>query len=120
MRFFQWLALALLFAASLGSAGETTGWRKDWTGRYPEATPPTEWAKDKNVVWSTALPAWSNANPVLCGERLFICAEPDKLVCVAKADGKVLWQQANPVFESEPEAERAKAQEQFKAAQPDI
>lgn len=67
------------------------GFRTDGTGRYPDANPPLHWGKDKNVVWKIDLPK-SNAIPVILGEKLFTCAEPCVLVCVNKADGKVLWQ----------------------------
>jgi outer membrane protein assembly factor BamB len=67
------------------------GFRTDGTGRYPDATPPLHWSPDKNVVWKIDLPK-SNAIPVILGQRLFTCAEPCVLLCVNKADGKILWQ----------------------------
>ncbi len=82
----------LLAAAALAEG--TTGWRGDGTGSFPGATVPTEWAKDKNVVWTAPLPAWSNATPILVGGNLFLTAEPTTLVCVNAADGKVRWQKA--------------------------
>src|SRR5947199_7567148 len=67
------------------------GFRTDGTGRYPAATPPLEWANNKNVVWHIELKQ-SNAVPVILGKRLFTCAEPCVLLCVNKEDGKILWQ----------------------------
>lgn len=74
---------------------EPVGWRTDGTGNYPQATPPRTWAADKNVVWRTKMPGWSNASPVIVGERIFVCSEPSMLLCVNRADGKVLWQKEN-------------------------
>ena len=71
------------------------GWRTDGTGKYPSATPPTQWAPDKNIVWSTPMPSFSNATPVLVGDKIFVCSEPDTLVCVSATDGKILWQRSN-------------------------
>lgn len=86
--------LALLLLVS-GLTAAPVGWRTDGTGKYPTATPPADWAPDSNVVWSVALPSWSNATPVIVGDRIFICTEPDTLMCLSKTDGSVLWQSAN-------------------------
>ena len=67
------------------------GFRTDGTGRYPDANPPLHWGTDTNVVWKTDLPK-SNAIPVILGQKLFTCAEPCVLLCINKADGKILWQ----------------------------
>ena len=80
------------FIAGDSAMGEPPlGFRTDGTGRYSSATPPLEWAKDKNVVWHIELKA-SNAIPVILDKRLFTCAEPCVLLCVNKEDGKILWQ----------------------------
>lgn len=88
----------LLFVFSfLGHVGaEPVGWRTDGDGRYPDANPPIHWSPDDNVVWKTAMPAWSNASPVLWAEggRLFVCSEPDQILAVDENDGSILWQHA--------------------------
>ncbi len=86
---------ALLLITTLVQAAEPRGWRGDGSGEYPTANPPTEWAKDKNVVWATPLAKWSNASPILVGDKLFICAEPDSLLCLSATDGKILWEKTN-------------------------
>ena len=90
-------SLALLLAAVGISAAppETVGWRTDGTGAYPQAKPPRIWAADQNVVWKTKLPGWSNATPVIVGDKLLVCSEPATLVCVNLADGRILWQKEN-------------------------
>jgi outer membrane protein assembly factor BamB len=102
------LSLALI-AALLGGAaraGEPTGWRTDGTGRYPDARPPLSWSPEKNVVWKTPMPKWGNASPVLAGDRIFVCAEPHLLLCVAAGDGKILWQRAVKLSDTWSEEDR--------------
>jgi len=74
---------------------EPVGWRTDSTGSYPQATPPRIWSTEKNVVWRTKMPSWSNATPVIVNDKIFVCSEPGTLVCVNLADGKILWQKEN-------------------------
>ena len=88
------LALTVLAACALAAGQSTVGWRGDGTGQYPKASPALEWSTEKNVVWKTPLAAWSNASPIIVGERIFVCVEPSTLVCLNKADGAILWQQA--------------------------
>ena len=99
--------LTVLFVAAVG-------WRTDGTGRYPAADPVTEWSAEKNVVWKTPLAKWSNATPVIVGDRLFVCAETETLVCLNLADGNVLWQRANPLIGVLPAEQRAEAEQQAK------
>ena len=76
---------------------DTVGWRTDGTGRYPDAEPPVTFSPTESVVWATPMPAWSNASPVIVGNRIFVCAEPDVLLAVDKTTGAILWQKANPI-----------------------
>src|SRR5262249_28515288 len=90
------------------------GFRTDGTGRYPDAKPPLEWGPDKNVVWKLPL-TQSNAIPVILGEKLFTCSEPCVLLCVNKADGKVLWKHESFFKEIEPsDKEKALIEEESK------
>lgn len=86
------LSLAMVWPAG---ADPVTGWRTDGTGRYPQADPPTVWSAEKNVLWAAPMPGWSNATPILVGDRIFVCSEPTTLLCVSAADGKILWQKTN-------------------------
>lgn len=87
------LALALALPAFVQA--DVLGWRGDGTGRFPAATPPTAWAKDQGVVWSTPMPGMSNSSPILVGDRLFVCSDPTSLLCVNLADGKILWEKTH-------------------------
>jgi outer membrane protein assembly factor BamB len=86
------LATISILITTPAFSGETIGWRTDATGRYPSAQPPHEWGPDKNVIWRLPMPAMSNAIPVIVGDKLFTCADPCRLICANKADGKILWQ----------------------------
>lgn len=78
-----------------GWTGEPVGWRTDGSGAYPQAMPPRTWATDQNVVWRTKMPGWSNALPIIVGQKIFVCSEPTTLLCVRLDDGKILWQKEN-------------------------
>jgi hypothetical protein len=54
----------------------------------------------KNIVWMTELPQRSNATPIVVGERVFVMAEPDELICIDKTNGKILWKAANNYYEA--------------------
>jgi outer membrane protein assembly factor BamB len=92
-------AFCALSFLSAGFAQESIGWRSDGTGRYPKADPPKYWSLDKNVVWKTKMPNFSVATPVIVGARIFVCSEPTSLVCVNKADGKILWEKQSTYAE---------------------
>jgi outer membrane protein assembly factor BamB len=87
-----------LWAATGAWAGSASyGWRADGTSSFPDANPPLHWSADSNVLWKTVLPRPSNASPVLVGKRLFVCAEPDLLLCLDQSSGNIVWQQDNPL-----------------------
>lgn len=90
------------------------GWHHDAFSRYPDATPVTTWAPDQHVVWSTPIPAWGNASPVLAGDRLFISAEPTTLLCLSAKDGAILWQKSNAYEDLLPAEEAAKLADEYK------
>ncbi len=88
------------------SANGIAGWRGDGTGRFPGVSAPLHWDKAERVVWRTATPKWSNGSPVIAGDRLFLCAEPDTVLCLDKGTGDILWQRANGYADIAPERER--------------
>ena len=98
--------LHLLLLACIGPAfaggAPPTGWRGRAAGRYPEAKPPTEWSDDAGIVWQVDA-GEGRSSPVLVGDRIFVTAEPDELVCLSAADGKVLWRRRNGAEELPPE-----------------
>ena len=80
------------------------GWFFD--GRL--TAPPDAGYETENIAWQIRLPMWSRAMPVVVGDKIFVMSEPDELVCLAKADGKVLWRRTNTFFDATPAEERAK------------
>ena len=66
------------------------GWRGDGSGRFPSATPVTEWSPTKNVRWS-ALVGRSYSSPIFTEEFVFVTSEPNLLLCIRRKDGTVQW-----------------------------
>src|SRR4051794_28196885 len=87
----------LHFLAAFGHATEPApvGWRGDGSGRYPSATPPLEWSETKNVRWKTAIGPNRYSSPIVVGDRVFVTADPARLVCVNADDGRILWVKSN-------------------------
>jgi outer membrane protein assembly factor BamB len=82
------------------------------TGVGPQAEPPLTWSETNNVAWKLDLPGEGDSTPIVWEDRLFLLsavpvtnqAEVDKqrtpngtfrfnVVCVARATGKILWQE---------------------------
>ena len=76
------------------------GWRGDGSGRFPGATPVTDWdlKTKKNVVWQVRMPFFSCAGPIVVGDKVFTTGEPDLLICVEAKTGKELWRRHNAIF----------------------
>jgi outer membrane protein assembly factor BamB len=111
MRFRPLICVTLLvLAAAQAPAEPAWGWRTDGTGRYPQADPPLQWSQQTNVLWAVPMPGWSNATPILVGERIFVCSEPTTLLCVSAADGETLWQRTNSYMELLSPEQAAQAQ----------
>jgi outer membrane protein assembly factor BamB len=92
------LALTLLVLGTWTAGAQTPyGWRRDGSGLFPEASPPTKWnlATGENVLWKTPMRSWSHASPILAGDRIFVQSEETWLACLDKRTGKVLWERAN-------------------------
>jgi outer membrane protein assembly factor BamB len=66
------------------------GWRGDGSGRFPGAMPVTEWSATKNVRWA-AVVGRSYSCPIVTDKFVFVTSEPDLLICLDRAGGKVLW-----------------------------
>lgn len=106
------LAVVCVASACPAHAAEhTVGWRGDGSGAFPDAAPVAEFSETTNVLWKTPMPDWSNGSPVVVGGRVFVCSEPNVLICLDADTGKVLWQTQNDHLDLLPpdEAARAKA-----------
>lgn len=90
------ITVTLVLTALLSAQRIEADWRGDGTGVYPDADPPLQWSSNENVGWRTSLPSWSNSGVVKAGDLLFVCAEPNLLLCFDANTGKELWQRRNP------------------------
>lgn len=117
MKLLHLTVVVILSFSTIGVvASEPVGWRTDGTGRYPDANPPTMWSATEKIVWKTPMPSWSNATPVVVGDRIFTCAEPDRLICLSRDDGRILWVRSNSYHEVLGPEEAQKIQEAGKKA----
>ena len=97
------MPLRLLLLAALAVAAHAEDWPQ-WRGprgdgRSTEAAFPTSWSKTENVVWRTPLPGTGHASPIVFGGKVFTVAahaetQERLLLCLDRATGKLLWQQA--------------------------
>jgi len=62
--------------------------------------PPAVSYESRNIRWLTELPGRSTSTPIIVGDRVFLTAEPDLLVCLDKQSGKLLWSAANNYYEA--------------------
>lgn len=64
---------------------------------------------EQNILWKTRLPNRSTSTPIIVGDRLFVMAEPDELLCLDKNSGEVLWTAAINYYEAlTPEERKAR------------
>jgi outer membrane protein assembly factor BamB len=92
--------LASVLCASLDAQEDAVGYRRDGTGLYPDAKPPMHWSTTDHVLWSTPLPPSFIASSVVpIADRVFCGCDPDSLLCLDAATGRILWSRPNPVSE---------------------
>jgi outer membrane protein assembly factor BamB len=105
------LALPLcvaLFCNALALAGDWPGWRGPLgTGVSEERNVPREWSATENVAWKIDLSEPGNSTPIVWGDRIFMTSQLEGgkqrgLLCIDRADGKILWQQAIAYSEEDP------------------
>ncbi|MCC5829463.1 MAG: PQQ-binding-like beta-propeller repeat protein [Phycisphaeraceae bacterium] len=84
----QWPSMA----AGIEPSG-TRGYRHDGTNRFDDVTPPLAWDIQRgiNVAWKVDLPE-GYGSPVVHGDRLYLTAEPDRLLCIDGQTGRTLWE----------------------------
>lgn len=111
-RFTPSLILALVFGAALpGFANNWPGWRgPEGNGRAQEKNLPLKWNDQENVRWRTELPGPGNSSPIVWGDRVFVAQFVEKenrraLICLNRADGRLLWQSGVTYTEEEPTQE---------------
>lgn len=110
----KYFIVMAFFVYCLGLEAQVVGWRVDGTGKYPNAPSITEWSADKGILWKVPTKSWSNATPIVVGNKVFICEEPFTLVCLSAVDGKELWRKTNSYEELFTEEQRKEAAEKEK------
>lgn len=69
-------------------------WRNGGQGDFSNGGPFPDRLSDLSVKWKTRLPHRSNASPILVEDRIFVCAEPNLILCLALDSGELLWQKS--------------------------
>ena len=97
MKFQASLALILLTSAA-ALADNWPAWRGPTGQGYCfEKDVPLKWSATENVKWKIALENQGNSTPVVWGEKIFLTqankgGTERSLLCLARADGKLIWQ----------------------------
>ena len=102
-------------AAKLGhpdfhpSPSQPVGFRGDWTGHYPAASPPLSWGmlhEPRNLLWQAGVGV-GEASPILVGRRIYIVGDGVVVRCLSKEDGEVLWERRHHARKDDPAEEKA-------------
>jgi len=95
----RFLVLLTLLGATAAARGDNwPAWRgPTGQGHCAEKDVPLTWIATENVKWKVPLADQGNSTPVVWGDRIFL-TQANKggtvrsLLCLARADGKLLWQ----------------------------
>lgn len=97
---FPGILLTLLLSSAMLSGKEPENWsqfRGPNTQGISTATGlPTQWSKDENIAWKTAIPGEGWSSPIVWGDRVFLTAATDggkqcRVYAIDLASGKILW-----------------------------
>ena len=100
-------ALILLVACCpFAQSADWPQWRGPTGQGFCEEEMLLTWSDTENVKWKVPLEQPGNSTPVIWGDRIFLTqatkdGEIRSLLCLARADGKVLWQRDVPYGEME-------------------
>jgi outer membrane protein assembly factor BamB len=92
------LLLLLVPMCSMARAADWPAWRgPTGQGFCEEKNVPLTWSDTENVKWKIPLAHQGNSTPVVWGDRIFLTqanmgGTERSLLCLARADGKLLWQ----------------------------
>ena len=113
--------LVFVFAITANLVSAQADWPRfrgpNGDGVASGAKPPIEWDDAKNLAWTTVLPGPGSSSPIVVGDRIYVTCysgygldrdEPGELgklarnlVCIARGDGKILWNRAVPAAKGE-------------------
>src|SRR5207248_1848797 len=108
--------LGFICAISLSGATQTKISPTDWPAwRGPTRdgiaargqNPPTQWSETENIIWKTPVPGRGHGSPTIVGDRIFLATadavkHSQSLLCLARSDGKQIWQTEVHVSGAEP------------------
>ena len=80
---------------------------KGWFFNVRLTAPADATYESKNIAWETHLPSRGHSCPIVVGDRIFLTAEVDELLCIDKKDGKILWRRSNSFYDAATPEERA-------------
>jgi len=70
------------------------GWLGNGSGHFLGAEPPldVDEYQGKGILWKIPMPAFSQTQPIVVGNRVFTSSEPGTMICVEADTGRILWQ----------------------------
>lgn len=97
------------------TAQRVVGWRNDGSGHSFCSGPDPN--KQLKQLWRTELPHRSNGSPILVGDRVFVTAEPNLLICLSAITGEILWQRTTSYLDLDEKALTPPVRKAIKAAE---
>jgi len=100
------LVLSLAFI-TFAHAADWPAWRgPTGQGFCEEKNIPVKWSSKDNVKWKIELAQQGNSTPVIWGDKIFLTqankgGSERSLLCLARADGKLIWQRGVAYGETE-------------------
>jgi len=97
-------SILLILCSNLGvvfSEDRVIGFRGDGNGDFPNANPPTQFSEQENLRWKVAV-GQGCGSVIIVGDRLFVQAAPNALICLEKQSGKELWRRTHHVGQLDP------------------
>jgi outer membrane protein assembly factor BamB len=97
MSLFLMAIFCLHGGATAGGEGNWPSWRgEEGLGIVHEADLPTEWGREKNVLWRVELPERGNSTPIAWDHKVFLTQPVEggkrrTLMCFDGRDGNLLW-----------------------------
>jgi outer membrane protein assembly factor BamB len=111
------LAMSLVFFALSAEAADWLGFRgPGGLGIAPDSNLPLTWSATENIVWKTEIGGFGSSSPIVLGKKIFLTAYTGygtgddggdvkelkrQLMCLNRADGKILWTQVVPARQPE-------------------
>ena len=99
MKIISSFLLFVFCCSAISRADEWPAWRgPSGQGYSIEKNIPATWSETENVKWKVTLENQGNSTPVIWGDKIFLTqankgGTQRSLLCLARSDGKLLWQQ---------------------------